>query len=43
MAHWFEETYYFCSKCHNKVATRLESGTIIVHAPVAVVPSKHAA
>jgi lipopolysaccharide-induced tumor necrosis factor-alpha factor len=43
MAHWFEETNYFCSKCHNKVATRPESGMIIVHAPVTVVPSKHAA
>ncbi|KAH6640118.1 hypothetical protein F5144DRAFT_504171 [Chaetomium tenue] len=43
MAHWFEETNYFCSKCHNKVATRPESGPIVVHGPVAAVPSKHAA
>ncbi|KAH6843481.1 hypothetical protein B0I37DRAFT_218520 [Chaetomium sp. MPI-CAGE-AT-0009] len=42
MAGWFEETYYFCSQCNNKVATRTDSGLLVVHAPVAAVPSKHA-
>lgn len=42
MAHWFEETNYFCSKCHKKVAMRSDNGAITVYGPDTVVPSKYA-
>ncbi|KAG7285694.1 hypothetical protein NEMBOFW57_007987 [Staphylotrichum longicolle] len=41
LAHWFEETTYFCSQCNNKVAMRSENGQISVYGPAAAVPSKY--
>ena len=42
LAHWFEETNYFCSQCNKKVAKRSDSGVMVVYGPEAVVPSKYA-
>ncbi|KAK3901833.1 hypothetical protein C8A05DRAFT_34493 [Staphylotrichum tortipilum] len=42
LAHWFEETYYYCSRCNKQVAKRNEDGHITVIVPETVVPSKFA-
>ncbi|KAL2126519.1 hypothetical protein VTI74DRAFT_779 [Chaetomium olivicolor] len=42
IAGWFEETKYYCSQCHKKVAMRSDRGAITVYGPSMVVPSKYA-
>ncbi len=42
LGHWFEETNYYCSECHEKVATLPNGATITVYGPGgAVPPSKY--